>query len=347
MNQRVVGGRAPTLKEIAERAEVHVSTVSRVLRQSEPPDGWSESAQRIKDIAAELGYQPNLAAASLRTRRSMTIGLVMPRLTDGVIATMFEGVEISARAAGYSVLLSSPQDDMDAQRAAIELLASRQVDGLLLSSLHRGAEGFLESLNLGQLPIVVFNRHADLDVPSVTCDDRAGGRLAAEHLIELGHRRVGIVAGPEHASTAHDRVVGFLEAAASAKIKVRPKHIVRSGFGVQAGITAGHAMLRTADRPTAVFTVDDTSSIGMLGAARDLALSVPDDLSLVGYNDIPIVGQLPTPLTSMRSPVLQMGALAFEKLLNLIEGGRSESLTLPVELVARASSGPPHRAARV
>ncbi|MFF2027641.1 LacI family DNA-binding transcriptional regulator, partial [Streptomyces sp. NPDC058171] len=129
-------GRPPTLREIAERAGVHVSTASRVLRQPEPADGWSDAALRVREVAVELGYQPNLWAASLRTRKTTTLGVVMPRLTDGVVATMFQGIEETATQAGYSVLLSSPPDDLDAQRRAIEFLVSRQVDGLLLSSLH-------------------------------------------------------------------------------------------------------------------------------------------------------------------------------------------------------------------
>src|SRR5699024_9214655 len=117
--------RPPTMRAIAERAGVHISTVSRVLRQSEPVDGWSPAAQRVRAIAAELGYRPNLWAASLRTRRTTTIGAVMPRLTDGVVATIYGGVEEAAREAGYSVLLSSPPDDPGEQRSAIDLLAGR------------------------------------------------------------------------------------------------------------------------------------------------------------------------------------------------------------------------------
>jgi LacI family transcriptional regulator len=120
-------GRPPTLREIADQAGVHISTASRVLRQPEPADGWSDSALRVRQVAEELGYQPNLWAASLRTRKTTTIGVVMPRLTDVVVATMFQGIEEAATAAGYSVLLSSPPDDLDAQRKAVEFLVSVRV----------------------------------------------------------------------------------------------------------------------------------------------------------------------------------------------------------------------------
>ncbi|ODU03429.1 MAG: LacI family transcriptional regulator [Pseudonocardia sp. SCN 72-86] len=336
------GQRPPRLREIAEAAGVHVSTVSRVLRQAEPPEGWSDMALRIRETAERLGYQRNFVAASLRTRRTRTLGVVIPRLTDGVIATMFQGAEEAAREAGYSVLMSSPPDEPAAQRAAIELLVSRQIDGLMLSSLHRdGAAAFLASLRLGQVPLLLFNRHGDVDRVSVTCDDRTGGRLAGEHLIGLGHRRLGVVGGPAHASTANDRVVGFLEAAREAGVTVPEAHVVRSRFGVAAGVEAARAMLGSAEPPTALFCVDDTSAVGVLGVARDLGLDVPGDLSVVGYNDVPIVAQLPVPLTTVRSPAQEMGRTAVGALLRLVAGGRVETTRLPVELVARASTAPP------
>jgi LacI family transcriptional regulator len=168
-------GRAPTLKEIAEQAGVHVSTASRILRQREPADGWSESALRVRQAAADLGYQPNLWAASLRTRKTTTIGVVMTRLTDGVVATTYQGIEETATRAGYSVLLSSPTDDLDAQRRAIELLVGRQVDGLMISSLHTPGRPFIDSLSIGRVPLLAVTRHADAGIPFVGGDDRRGG----------------------------------------------------------------------------------------------------------------------------------------------------------------------------
>lgn len=333
--------RPPTLKEIADLTGVHVSTVSRVLRQDEPPDGWSEAALKVRATAESVGYLRNQWAASLRTRRTNTIGVVMPRLTDGVIATMFQGVEAAAVDAGYSVLLSSPPDELDAQRRAVDLLVSRQVDGLLLSSLHRPADQFLESLTLGTLPVLLFNRHGDSARSSVTGDDRHGGYLAATHLIEQGHRRLAIVAGPQHASTAHDRVQGFLDTAREHGIEIGPDFVVGSEFEVSGGVEAARRLLERPDRPTAVFAVNDTAAIGVLGVARDAGLRVPDDLSVVGYNDIPMVSQLPVPLTTIGSKPELIGAEALRGLLVLINGGEVESVRVPVELVLRASTSPP------
>lgn len=330
--------RTPTLKEIAERAGVHISTVSRVLRQEEPADGWTASARRVREVAAEIGYQPNLWAASLRTRKTTTLGVVMPRLTDGVVATTYQGIEEAATRAGYSVLLSSPPDTLDAQRHAVELLLGRQVDGLLLSSLHIPGRPFLDSLSTGPLPVLTLTRHADAALPFVGGDDRLGGYLAARHLLDRGYSDLAVITGPAHASTARDRVRGFFDALAEASITVPPHRIVDSSFEVSGGVAAGRELLGDPDRPRAVFAVSDTIAIGVLGVARDLGLAVPDDIALIGYNDIPVAAQLPVPLTTIRSPAQQIGATAVAKLLELIKGHEVESVRLPVELMVRGTS---------
>lgn len=335
--------RPATLKEIAELTGVHISTVSRVLRQSEPPDGWSDAALRIRQTAQDLGYQPNPWAASLRTRRTKVVGAVMSRLDDGVIATMFTGVQQASEDAGYSVIMSSPADSPEAIRHAVELISSRQVDGLIISSVHRPSGDLLNSLNTSGAPIVLLSRHADSQLPSVTGDDRQGGLLAARHLIELGHHRLGVVAGPAHASTAHDRVRGFLEGVAEARLSLPDDVVVPSEFEVAGGVDAANVLLRRSPRPTAVFAVNDTAAIGVLGVARDLGLRVPDDLSVVGFNDIPVVSQLPVPLTTIRSQAHEMGATAARQLLRMVGDETVESVTLPVELVVRASTGPAPR----
>lgn len=331
-------GRPPTLREIADRAGVHVSTASRVLRQPEPADGWSDSALRVRQVAEALGYQPNLWAASLRTRKTTTIGVVMPRLTDVVVATMFQGIEEAATAAGYSVLLSSPPDDPAAQRKAVEFLASRQVDGLMLSSIHLPGTDFVTSLPVRSLPILLLNRHIDVGLPYVSGDDRRGGYLAGRHLLDCGYRDLGVIAGPDHASTSRERVAGFRDALAEAGLELPPHRIVASEFEVQGGVDAAAALLGGTTRPDAVFTVSDTIAIGVLGVARDLGLTIPGDLALVGYNDIPVVSQLPVPLTTVRSPARRIGATGVGHLLSLMSGQSVESVKLPVELITRAST---------
>ncbi len=327
-----------TLQAIAERAGVHVSTASRVLRQTEPTRGWSASAQRVIAAALELGYRPNRLASSLRTRRSDTIGVVMPRLADTVIATICQAIESAARSAGYQVLLTTPPDDMGAQLEAVDFLLSRQVDGLIVSSLHLSAR----TPRLAELPvpIIATNRHPGDWMPAVVGDDVEGGRIAAEHLLALGHRRIGVVAGPRHASTAVERVAGFRLAHEQRGIPVDDALVVHSDFEVEGGVVGAHALLSSVDPPTAIFAVNDTAAVGVMGAARQRGLRVPDDLSIVGYNDISIVAQLPTPLTTVHSPTGRMGAVAVERLLAARASGTPDGAVLPVSLVVRSSTGP-------
>jgi LacI family transcriptional regulator len=337
-------GRGVTLKEIALRTGVHLSTVSRVLRQAPPPDGWSETALRVRQTARELGYQPNPWAASLRTRRTGVLGAVMPRLTDGVIANMYQGVQRAAEESGYSVLLSSPEDDLNAMGKAINLVVGRHVDGLILSGLARPGLTFLESLNLGATPVLLLSRHADTGLPSVTGDDHEGGLLAARHLVALGHRRFGVIAGPENASTASERVAGFLQGLREAHVRPVRRLIVSSGFGVSGGVDAAHTLLRNGNRPTAIFAINDAAAIGALGVARDLGIAVPTELSVVGFNDADVSAQLSVPLTTIRTQPRVMGATAVQQLLRLMSGEDVGSVKVPVELIVRSSSVPPPRA---
>jgi LacI family transcriptional regulator len=327
------------LQAIAALAGVHISTASRVLRQAEPTKGWSASAQRVIAAAAELGYRPNRLAASLRTRRSNTIGVVMPRLADTVIATICQSVESAARSAGYQLLLTTPPDDMGAQLDAVDFLLSRQVDGLIVSSLHLSSPN--PRLTDLPVPVIATNRHPGDWMPAVVGDDVEGGRMATEHLLALGHRRIGVIAGPRHASTAVERVAGFRLAHEQRDLGVDDALVVHSDFEVEGGVVGAHTLLSLSDPPTAIFAVNDTAAIGVMGAARQRGLRVPDDLSIVGYNDISVVAQLPTPMTTVHSPTALMGTVAVERLLAAIGDGALHGATLPVSLVVRSSTGRP------
>lgn len=341
-----VGGRQPerglpTLKAIADRAGVHVSTVSRALKRDPKEPGQAKSVARIHHIAEELGYRPNLVAAGLRTSKSHTIGVVMPRLTDVVIAQTCEAIEEAATAAGYQILLATPPDEVQAQLRSVQMLASRRIDGLIVSSIHLDRPDMVEGIvNVG-IPVIAVNRRANGALPAITTADRHGGYLAGSHLTGLGHRRIGIIAGPRHASTAWDRAQGCLDAMRDHGIGYDDELVVHTDFEVQGGISGAHRLLNLEKPPTAIFAVNDTAAIGVSGASRDRGLSIPDDLSLVGYNDIPLVSQLPVPLTTVSSPAAPMGSIALQQLLQGINHEEMSSMTLPVSMVVRASTTVP------
>lgn len=333
--------RPATLKEVARAAGVHVSTVSRVLRQDEPPFGWTEAALRVRKVADELGYRPNLSAASLRTRQTMTLGVVMPRLTDSVAAVTCQAIEEAARQAGYQMLLASPPDEMTPQIDSINLLLDRQVDGLILSNLHIPADPALQAVDHRGVPVLLVSRHADSTLPSVTIDNRRGGYLATEHLIALGHRRIGLVGSTSHTSAGNDRTRGYLDALARAGIDPDPALIVAGQLDVAGGVDAGRRLLALPERPTAVFATNDEAALGVLGVARDMGITVPEQLSVVGFNDIPLVAQLPVPLTTVQTPSADMGTTAVARLLDLLADKPVESEILPVQLVVRDSTRTP------
>lgn len=338
--------RRVTMKQVADHAGVHVSTVSRVLSRADGGrvQAESETSRRIRYIARELGYVPDPAAASLRTQRTKVIGVLVPRLTDIVLATIYEGIEETATRHGYQTVVSNSHDDLDERRRRIDLLVGRRVDGLILGDAHRDGD-FLDSLAARGIQAVLVSRHAP-GLPSVTCDDFRGGRLVGTHLADLGHRRIGIAAGLPWASTGLDRTAGCIDSLAERGIVVPDRMVVNCGFDAAGGRDAADQLLRMRPRPTAIFATNDFAAIGVMGAIRDRALRVGADVAVVGFNDITIARDMPVPLTTVRSPMREMGAVCTELLLDLLQGRPAESVRLQPELVVRQSSDPSVRLAR-
>ncbi len=330
----------PTLRSVATLAGVSVSTVSRVLsgeRGGRSPYASPQTAARINALAQELGYVPNPHAAGLRTQQSHVLGVLVPRLSDMVVATIYEGIEEAAATAGYFTFVANTRDDPREQRARTEMFLSRHVDGLLLGDARSDA-GFADEVKRRGIPFVLFSRHAG-NHPSVTCDDVLGGCLAAQHLLALGHERVGVVAGEPYASTGIDRTAGFADQYAAAGIPIPTARIVRSRFDVQAGRVAAEQLLAQDPQPTAIFAVNDFAAIGVLGAVREAGKVAGRDIAVVGYNDVPLAAELPVPLTTLRSPMREMGSRSVDLLLRLLSGGSPESIRLPPILIPRASTG--------
>lgn len=330
-----------TLRGIAERLGLHVSTVSRVLNGPSGEQGRAasgETARRIRELADELGYRPNPHATSLRTRRSNLVGVLFPRLSEIVVATIYEGVEEEATRRGLSTFVTNTHDDPATQRERIGMVLGRRVDGLIIGDAHLDGAALADPA-LDGTPFVLVNRRTDTGHPAVTCDDRLGGRRVAEHFLDLGHRRVAVIAGEPFASTGTDRTTGFTDRYREAGLPL-PAHWVRHcGFDTAGGHRAAAELLSGPDRPTAIFAVNDLAAIGTMGAARDLGLRLGEDLALAGFNDTPLAAELPVPLTSVRSPMAEQGRRAVRLLLRRIAGEPVASEMLGPELVVRASSG--------
>ena len=325
-----------TLKLLAKELGLNVSTVSRVLNDPAGAESkWAAAAttERIISLARERGYSRNPHAASLRTSRSDTVGVIVPRLQDFVLATIYEGIDEAAGENGLFAVVANSLDDPAKQRAKAEMLLGRRIDGLVFGDAHL-REPYLDELAGRGVPLVLVSRSSGEHV-SVTCDDYAGGRLMAEHFLAAGRRSFAVVAGSANTSTSRDRTAGFLDVLAQAGIEVPADRLVHNGFDAAAGQEAAARILASGTVPDAVFAVNDFAAIGAQGIFRERGLSVPDDVAVGGFNDTPLAGGIN--LTTVRSPMHEMGRRGLEALQVLMGGGEAESLRLAPELVVRAS----------
>lgn len=320
-------GARVTLHDVAAAAGVSKSTVSRILDERLPRSD-SETARHVREVAAKLGYVRDVSAASLRRGKTMTIGVIVPRLTDTVMAMLYEALAHAAVRKGQFAIVATTDDRPEAVRTAADSLLARGVDGLILATARDG-DDFPEQLRARGVPFVLALR-TDGVSPSAVGDDRLGGYLATRHLIDLGHRRIGIIAGPAYASSSRLRTEGYRRAMEEAGLPIDPSWIAPSTFGIEAGSVAAEALLALDPRPTAIFAMNDNTAIGAMSAILRRGLSVPEDVSLVGYNDIALVRLLPTPLTTVRVPFDQIATAAIDLLGDCLDG------TMPAAGLIRA-----------
>lgn len=338
-------GRRATLRDVADLAGVHTSTASRAINEHTRSLVDSQTVERVLQAAEELGYRPNSLARGLKTNRTFTVGMLLPDLTNPLFPPIVRGIDDSLGHADYTVILANTDNDDDKERAVLHALLSRGVDGLILATAQRTASAAVREIVAGGLPTVLVNRTMDdIDVSSITGDDRQGARLAVEHLAGLGHRRIAHVAGPQHFSTGMARYRGFLEAMEQAGLEVDPDLVAFSdSFKEQAGATAFRALLERRNEMTAVVAGNDLIALGCYDVLGEHGMSVGADVSVVGFNDMLFADKLCPPLTTIRIPHYEIGARAGQVLLDLLQARRSEvvQVHLEVELVTRASTGPP------
>ncbi|MFC8501249.1 LacI family DNA-binding transcriptional regulator [Pedococcus sp. NPDC057267] len=324
---------AVTLADVAGAVGVHPSTASRVL--SGQMTG-TPTAERILAAAAEMGYRPNLAAASLRTRNSRVLGVLVPRFTDYVLARVYEGIDDAAFAAGYSTVATYSQDHDSSRLERLEALLDRRVDGVVIADARPQNDEVIDALAHGAVPFALAVRRSRGQL-SATVNDTVGGALAASHLVATGHSRVAVLRGPENASTATERTRGFLEEAKRLSMHVPEALVVPSEFDEESGYQATRLLLRRA-KVTAIFATNDLAAVGAMGALREASLQPGRDVALIGYNDVPFVRHLPVPLTSIDSPIYELGRRATTLLLRRLAGENVRSVRLTPNLVARAST---------
>ncbi len=333
-----------TLKMLAERLGLHVSTVSRVLNGD--PKRAHEAASpevvgRIQALARQLQYVPNSAAVNLKTQQTYEIAVIMPSVSDLVMSTIYEGVAAAAFERGYTAFVATSGDSSERQLEFVRIALRRRVAGVLLSDVHvRGKQPGIDLLEEAGIPFGYFYRRRG-DTPTVVGDDPYGGRVVAEHLYGLGHRKVGVLAGGTHASSVTGRVRGFVKYYESKGIEIPPSAILHGGIDAATGREQGAELLRTRPATTAIFAVNDFLAIGLMGAAREAGRRVGHDLAIVGYNETPLAANLPIPLTSVAVSMFEMGRVAAQNLITRIEGGPSETVVFQPQLIVRESSCAP------
>jgi LacI family transcriptional regulator len=332
---------AVTIREVARLAEVHPGTVSRALNEQTRALVNGETAERVLRAAQALGYRPNPIARGLKTNRSYTIGVLIPDITNPLFPPILRGIEDRLDDAGYTSLIVNTDNDGERERSHLEAMLARQVDGFISATARLDLKSLAE-VAAGGAPLVLVNRSLeDGSLPAVTVNDRKGIRLAVEHVAELGHRRIAHVAGPQNVSTGHRRHLGFLEAMRSLGLDPGPEPISFSrAFAEDEGARLCAEVLASHPETTAIVASNDLLAIGCYDALEERDLRCPEDVSIVGFNDMPLVDRLRPPLTTVRVPKREIGTVAADLLLQqLTDGaGTPREILLEPTLIVRGST---------
>jgi LacI family transcriptional regulator len=329
-----------TLKQIAEATGVHTSTVSRALDPQKRHLVADDVAERIAHVAQSLSYQPNRVATSLRTGRSQLVGVLLPDIANPVFAPILSGIAEALATEGYSPIVADAGNDSSQQIAFVDNLLNQRVDGIILATVSRDDDVVGHCLER-RLPVVLVNRFEFRDrVSSIVSDDELGMRLAVDHLVSNGHRHIGHVSGPLGTSTGLLRRDGFLRAVARHGL---PVHIEEaSHFTREAGVAPARALISGTPAITAIVAANDLLALGTFDAMRMLGRRCPEDISVVGHNDMPLVDLISPPLTTIRIGHREMGRGAAKLLLKEIDnrGAAVQHVILQPELIVRASTTP-------
>jgi LacI family transcriptional regulator len=317
-------------------------TVSRVINKS--PRVSADTRERVEASIAKLGYVPNRLARGLIQRRTRAFGVIVPDVANPFFTLIVRGVEQVAWRAGYHVILCDTQGDLERERGYLEDMLAFQVEGVLIAPVSDRSRPQLRRLTRNNVPFVLVDRSIpDFDCDLVQGDSVAGGRRLVEHLIELGHRRIGMITETTTVSTARDRLQGYREAVEQAGLGFDPELVVESSaIDPEAAAEATLRLLALADPPTAIFAVNNIAVVGVVEAARQQELEIPGDLALVCFDDIEHVSRLYPFLTVMAQPAETYGTIATQLLLDRLTGRvdqRRRIVVLPADFIVRKSSG--------
>lgn len=334
--------RPTSIKDIARIANVSSSTVSRALQNS--PLISRRTAERIQHIAKESGYRVSAIARGLVTQKTQSIGVVVTTIADPFVSDVVSGIEDCCNDHGYSVFLANSNADPDRETKVVHSFSERRVEGVVVTSSRVGAL-YLPLLSEMQIPIVlVNNQHPGAFVNSILIENVKASAEITNHLIQLGHQRIAYLGDRFGYQSDTERFAGYREALDRAGLPFSPELVVHGDGKCEGGTAGVETLLGLGEPPTAIVCYNDMTAFGALRQLHIRQLRVPEDISVVGFDDLFIASYMQPPLTTLRQPRRLMGRLAMESLLRLISGEDTESATkVPAELIIRESTAPPRR----
>ena len=340
--------REPTLQDVARLAGVHPSTASRSLDPLQSSRIRAATRERVVQAARDLNYQPHLAASSLRSRRSRTVGVIVPDLKNPIYGALVAGISARLEADGYTAIILETRNEQERMATVLRILSERRVEGAVNAAARVHDQRRLAQFVRKGIPLVLAARDVPaLKVPRVLNDDFKGASLAADHLLSLGHQRVLQITGPADIASFAERTRGFHAALGSLGGAVELRELPTDATTVEEGHRAMRTALRHREPPTAVFAHNDLLAIGALAAIQEAGLRCPEDVSVVGYNNIPLTQYLNPPLTTILLPAGHLGRVAADTVLSLLRGVEPLStVAVHPELVIRKSTGPARPARR-
>ncbi|HEX5248433.1 MAG TPA: LacI family DNA-binding transcriptional regulator [Gaiellales bacterium] len=329
-----------TIRDVARAAGVSTATAARAL------GGYGHASpaarRKVSESARQLGYRPNVVARALVSRTTTTVGLVVGDIENPFFAAAARGLADVMDAHGYTVLLANADEDAGRERRAVDALRARQVDGMVVVPAPGASPEHLAELVTAGVPLVLLDRAVvGVAADSVLVRNVAGARAAVAHLAGLGHRRIGVVSDSPEITSSAERIQGYRQALRAAGIAPEPGLISIGGPTRDDGEAAALRLLDRPDRPTAVFTANNFMTVGALRAARSLGLRIPEDVALVGFDDLEWTTLVQPPVTVVRQPVADLGRVAGERLLRRLEGdaGPPKRIRLDANLIVRGSCG--------
>jgi len=336
-----MGENVNSIIDLAARLSLSVTTVSRVLNgKSEAYRISTATREKVLAAASAYNYHPNRIARGLRLDKTETIGLIIPDISNPFFASIAKIIEVEARSKGYSIILCDSLDDVNTEEELLNLLSGRKVDGIIIAPAGNRSS-HIEEIQLKGIAVVVIDRYfPETKLPFVITDNYMGALLAMEHLIEMGHYRIACIQGINGISANNDRVMGYRDALLKNGISKHDALILGYDFGEENGYIQTQKLLALPDRPTAIFALSNLISLGTLRALKEAGLTVPDDISIVSFDEQPYSAFLACPMTTVEQPREEIGKLAFDSLLNIIDkvlSTKAINLKLQPRLIYRES----------